>query len=318
MWDFNLISRADEMSKQNVNLRLLRTFRAAIDDLHLKELPLKGHRFTWSNERINTTHTKIDKVLKPQTLPNEFKFRAFLKARLLALAAIDRIKWRQKSRLVGIRAGDASTKLFFIRANGRRRKNHIPYLHKDDGTVASNHNDKAGILLRHFTDLLGSSSNPTQVLNCDFLGLARTNLSHLDRPIDLDELQAAINNMDTEKAPGPDGFIGLFFRKCWHIIKMDLLNALNKLSTLDGKTWSLLNSAFIVLIPKKEAALPPSDFRPISLTHSVAKILGKLPRALHQSWTTSSPIVKVHFSKSVAFKRISSIYRLSSSSYTMH
>lgn len=339
MGDFNLISRADEKSNQNVNLHLLRTFRVAIDDLQLKELPVKGRRFTWSNERINTTHTKIDKVLfteeweakfpnfqllegsteisdhcpllmkkfsshhfkgfcfescwvsapsfeqtvhdawlKPtgsrdcmrilhtklartaralrlwskdlhiqrklsfaiasevifqldvaqescKLSPDELKFRAFLKARLLALAAIDRIKWRQKSWLVGIRVGDATTKLFFIRANGRRRKNHIPYLHKADGTVASDHNDEAGILLQHFTNLLGSSNNPPQALNWDYLGLPHANLSHLDRPFDLEELQAAIKNMATEKAPGPDGFIGLFFRKCWHTIKMDLLNA---------------------------------------------------------------------------------------------
>lgn len=209
--------------------------------------------------------------------PDEFKFRAFLKARLLlALAAVDRIKWRQKSRLVGIRAGDATTKLFFIRANGRRQKNHILYLQKDDGVVPSDHSEKAGILLHHFTDLLGSSYHPPLALNWDYLQFPRADLSHLDRPFDLEELQAVVNNMAAKKAPGTDGFIGLFFRKCWHTIKIDLLNALNQLSALDGKTWSLLNSAYIVLIPKKDAAIRPSNFRPISLTHSVAKILGKL------------------------------------------
>lgn len=58
-----MISRTEEKSNQNVNLRMMRSFWVVIDDLHLKELPLIGCRFTWSNERINATHTKIDKVL---------------------------------------------------------------------------------------------------------------------------------------------------------------------------------------------------------------------------------------------------------------
>ena len=33
--DFNLISRASEKSNSNINLRMIRAFRAAIDDLHL-------------------------------------------------------------------------------------------------------------------------------------------------------------------------------------------------------------------------------------------------------------------------------------------
>lgn len=57
---------------------------------------------------------------------------------------------------------------------------------------------------------------------------------------------------------------------------MDLINALNQLSVLDGRNWNLLNTAFIVLIPKKENALQAVDSHPISLSHSVAKILGKL------------------------------------------
>ncbi|XP_073355487.1 uncharacterized protein [Aegilops tauschii subsp. strangulata] len=61
--DFNLISRADEKSNSNINLRMIRSFRAVIDDLGLKELPLTGRRFTWSNERLNCTLTKIDKAL---------------------------------------------------------------------------------------------------------------------------------------------------------------------------------------------------------------------------------------------------------------
>jgi hypothetical protein len=40
--------------------------------------------------------------------------------------------------------------------------------------------------------------------------------------------------------------------------------------------FSALNTAYITLIPKKDDAEQPTDFRPISLVHSFAKLLTKI------------------------------------------
>jgi hypothetical protein len=63
---------------------------------------------------------------------------------------------------------------------------------------------------------------------------------------------------------------------CWDIIKHDLLQAVNHVFTVHGRNWNLVNTAIITLIPKKDDASTASDFRPISLMHSFAKIFGKL------------------------------------------
>jgi hypothetical protein len=42
------------------------------------------------------------------------------------------------------------------------------------------------------------------------------------------------------------------------------------------RIFQLLNTAFITLIPKKEGASQASDFRPISLIHSFAKLILKI------------------------------------------
>jgi hypothetical protein len=57
--DFNMITRPQDKSSGNINLRLMGTFRKLLDDLELKELGLKGRMFTWSNSR---THTRIDRA----------------------------------------------------------------------------------------------------------------------------------------------------------------------------------------------------------------------------------------------------------------
>ena len=82
--------------------------------------------------------------------------------------------------------------------------------------------------------------------------------------------------MPSEKAPGPDGFTGAFFKACWEIIKDDLLAAINNLFQLHSQGFELMNSANIVLLPKKTDALRITDYRPISLMHSFAKNFAKL------------------------------------------
>lgn len=82
--------------------------------------------------------------------------------------------------------------------------------------------------------------------------------------------------MPSEKAPGPDGFIGVFFKHAWEIIKDDLLLAAKSFLDLSTNQLEKLNTAFICLLPKKDGATGPDHYRPISLIHSFVKILNKL------------------------------------------
>ncbi len=82
--------------------------------------------------------------------------------------------------------------------------------------------------------------------------------------------------MPPEKAPGPDGFIGAFFKSAWEIIKEDLLSAVRSFFDLNTLRLKELNSAFICLLPKKEDALGAEHYRPISLIHSFSKIISKI------------------------------------------
>ena len=83
--------------------------------------------------------------------------------------------------------------------------------------------------------------------------------------------------MAADKAPGPDGFIGAFFKASWETIKTDLLPAAIYFFNSHDQHFNLLNNAHIVLLPKKkEDARTVGDFRPISLSHSIAKLISKV------------------------------------------
>lgn len=82
-----------------------------------------------------------------------------------------------------------------------------------------------------------------------------------------------INDMLSDKAPGPDGFTGAFFKKCWNIIKYDFMRVIHLFDSVHTTNLHWLNSVNVVLLPKKEGAEGISDYRPISLIHAIAKIM---------------------------------------------
>jgi mannosylglycoprotein endo-beta-mannosidase len=101
-------------------------------------------------------------------------------------------------------------------------------------------------------------------------------LPSIGEPFSEDEVKTAINQMPNDKAPGPDGFTGAFFKKCWEIIKVDIMKVIELFGNLHAENFHWLNSANISLLPKKDGAEEVSDFRPISLIHAIAKIIAKM------------------------------------------
>lgn len=78
------------------------------------------------------------------------------------------------------------------------------------------------------------------------------------------------------KVSDPDDFIRAFFKSCWDIIKVDIVVAIHLLVDLLGDCVSLINTANIILIPKKANTTYINNYRPISLIHSLTKIFSKL------------------------------------------
>lgn len=120
------------------------------------------------------------------------------------------------------------------------------------------------------------SRRRTKTLNLEAFYQSQTDLSDLDAPISEDEVWDVVKNWPLNKPPGPDGFTGRFYRSCWQTIKQDVMAAVGAIHGGDCRNLHLLNSAYMVLIPKKEDAAFVGDYRPISLVHSFAKLITKI------------------------------------------
>ena len=76
-------------------------------------------------------------------------------------------------------------------------------------------------------------------------------LHDLDRPFSNEEIDDIINKMPNGKSPGPDGFNGLFMKKCWHIIKQYFYKFINDFYN-EIVSLAPVSTAYITLIPKND------------------------------------------------------------------
>jgi hypothetical protein len=65
-------------------------------------------------------------------------------------------------------------------------------------------------------------------------------------------------------------------KKCWTIIQVDLMAALQAFHSQRTEKLKLVNKANVVLLPKINDAASVIDFQPISLINSLAKIITKI------------------------------------------
>lgn len=156
----------------------------------------------------------------------EISLKQSLKQRLLGLAAVEKLRFRQQSRLTWIKANDTNSRLFFLSINGRKRKNFIQTLQTSSGQVHT-HQDKAEAIYNHFSSVFGEPAVRQDTLNWERIGIQRHELHHLELPYTEEEVKEVIMALPGEKAPGPDGYIGRFFKTAWEIIKQDILAAIN-------------------------------------------------------------------------------------------
>jgi hypothetical protein len=122
---------------------------------------------------------------------------------------------------------------------------------------------------------MGIFVQPSMQFNLSSLISLSVNMDSLISPFLKEETDNIIRHLPLDKAPGPDGFIGLFLKKCWPVIKEDFYKLCQEF--FDGSVnLESINGSFITLVPEINNPETVNDFRPISLLNSSVKLLTKL------------------------------------------
>ncbi|KAL6520276.1 hypothetical protein OROMI_032456 [Orobanche minor] len=182
----------------------------------------------------------------------------------------------QKARYKWLKEGDANSSYFHKVINGKRKATEISGIKIDEVWTDGVEEVKTGVK-RIFEEHFKSRTfiRPIMGNNLFEERISEEENQYLTAPFSESEVFEALSLCDSSKSPGPDDFNFLFLKESWLFMKEEIMKFFEEFHK-NKKLIRGLNQTFITLIPKKEASMTVSDYRPISLVGCIYKLLSKV------------------------------------------
>ena len=166
-------------------------------------------------------------------------------------ALMEETSWRQKSRETWLKEGDRNTGFFHRMANAHRRRNYLKSISINGRKLDTEAEIKEG-MVNAYQNLLsdpGGWRPPLPDLALNEIG--HEEAAKLEEMFSEEEIWATVSGLNSEKAPGPDGFPIAFWSFSWDFVKNEVLGFFKEFHE-QGRFVKQLNATFLVLIPKKQ------------------------------------------------------------------
>lgn len=245
--------------------KLKRWHREKFEDLRLQ--------ISVTREKLLEVQQQLNDGFNSDLMVNEKELRK----KIEDLWKKDAMFWQQRSRVKWLQLGDRNSRFFHLTTLQRRQRNQIERLKDANGVWRCDPKDLGGLIKTHFQKIFNT---PPERDFEDVLSLIETVISSeindaLTKPVLREEVRNAVFQMAPLKAPGSDGFPGLFYQTYWDIVGDEVVQAVQSFF-LDGVILKEINHTNVVLIPKVKNPEAISQFRPISLCCFVYKIISKV------------------------------------------
>jgi hypothetical protein len=174
--------------------------------------------------------------------------------------------WKKICTARWMKLGEENTKYFHSMATIRYMKNNVASLLTNDERTVTDHEEMAALALNCYKNRVGTSRKIDMCLDLDALIKKVDGLEVLTAPFTSEEMDNVIAKMLPNKAPGPDGFNGIFLKKCWGIVRENFYKLAEDF--YHGRVnLEKINTYYITLVPKCQSLEKINDYRPISLTN---------------------------------------------------
>ncbi|KAL4291122.1 hypothetical protein GQ457_14G012230 [Hibiscus cannabinus] len=193
------------------------------------------------------------------------------------LLAMEEQYWHQRSRVKWLNFGDRNTKFFHATTIQRRRTNTIRRLKGENGQWIENTESLKKHIVDHFDEQFHEkvTNKGNEVLDLIDRNVTDTMNRELEKEVTEEEIRKATFDLGAFKAPGPDGFSGIFFQKFWETIKNEVCE-LVKTFFREGVMQSRINKANLIMIPKTSSPKTIHEFRPIGCCNFIYKIIARI------------------------------------------
>ncbi|XP_071728196.1 uncharacterized protein [Rutidosis leptorrhynchoides] len=172
---------------------------------------------------------------------------------------------KQKSRIKWNLEGDENSKYFHNYIKRSINKNNIRGISLN-GSLSEDPNIIKNEALKYFESLFKSKKRKGK---CPFENephrsyITQEDNLFLEARFSENEVWNALQDCESSKASGPDGFNMKFFKKYWWLIKEDLINALDWF-WLNTEISKGCNASFFTLVPKKPTQLVSTNTDPFA------------------------------------------------------
>ncbi|KAL0552328.1 hypothetical protein IC582_011437 [Cucumis melo] len=237
----------------------------------------KLNSFAYAKDSIIREVDSIDKKELDTPLSQEESDRRLaLKADLSELSLKESQFWYQRAKKLWLREGDENSSFFHRICTTRQKRNFIQEIQDEEGLIQNTNNSISSAFIKFFSRIYRgpTKSDPFFIDNLDWNPIEHSEGLNLCAPFLEDEIKGVVNSLDGKKTPGPDGFPISFFKSYWYLLKEDIMDIFKDFYD-KGVINKNMNNTYIALIPKKKDYSNPKDFRPISLTTSIYKIIAK-------------------------------------------
>ncbi|CAL9007242.1 unnamed protein product [Prunus brigantina] len=185
--------------------------------------------------------------------------------------------WKQRSRITWLKEGDSNTAFFHHSTLQRRRRNRVSKIKGVNGLWGEGDSQVRKAFEDYFKDIFSAGRRRDLGDSLAFITPVITGQMNISlcRPVSDEEIKEAAFQLGANKAPGPDGFSGVFYHHYWDIIREDLSRMVKAFFHEEFSVHGL-NMTEIALIPKVPNPEAVTQFRPIALCNFTYKIISKI------------------------------------------